>query len=145
MPLRAAFVAPEARGILALVGAEVRHLVTAAIRDPRTWRINAAGIRVAPEIRPVLPLVAISGADCVEALVLGGFTVRSRSDSATILERGLRVVVVPDVAMLAPEDMETLLRDAGLAYDDLLDLVSESPTDPDVMRPTSGIRPLRTM
>lgn len=77
--------------------------------------------------------------------MLGGFSVRSRSDSATILERGLRVVVVPDVAMLAPEEMEVLLRDAGLAYDDLLDLVSESPTDPDVMRPTSGIRRFGTM
>jgi hypothetical protein len=107
--------------------------------------LNAAGIRVAPEIRPVIPLVAVSGADCVEALLLGGFSVRSRSDSATILERGLRVVVVPDVAMLAPDDMESLLRDAGIAYDDFLDLISESPTDPDVVRPTSGIRTLRAV
>ena len=83
---------------------------------------------------PVLPLVAVSGVECVEALTLGGFTVRSRSDSATVLERGLRVVVVPDVAMLTPDDLRALLRDAGIAYDAFLDLLSETPTDPDLGR-----------
>jgi hypothetical protein len=82
----------------------------------------------------VVPLVAVSGADCVEALTLGGFTVRSRSDSATVLERGLRVVVVPDVAMLTPDDLHALLGDAGITYDAFLDLISESPTDPDLQR-----------
>ena len=82
----------------------------------------------------MVPLVAVSGAECVEALALGGFTVRSRSDSATVLVRGMRVVVVPDVAMLTPEDLQALLRDAGIAYDAFLDLLSETPTDPDVLR-----------
>ena len=85
----------------------------------------------------MVPLVAVSGAECVEALTLGGFAVRSRSDSATVLERGLRVLVVPDVAMLAPEDLQALLKDAGLAYDDFLDLLSETPTDPDLRRVTT--------
>lgn len=85
----------------------------------------------------MVPLVAVSGADCVEALILGGFTVRSRTDSATVLAsdpRELRVVVVPDVAMLTPDDLQLLLRDAGIAYDTFLDLLSEAPTDPDVHR-----------
>ena len=88
----------------------------------------------------VLPLVAVSGVECVDALLLAGFAIRSRSDSATILERHMRVVVVPDVAMLTPEDLEALLRDAGLAYEVFLDLLSETPTDPDVQMQSSGIR-----
>jgi hypothetical protein len=89
----------------------------------------------------VVPLVAVSGAECVEALLLAGFALQSRSDSATTLERELRVVVVPDVAMLVPEDLEALLRDAGISYDVFLDLLSEMPTDPDVLaHSTSGIR-----
>ena len=82
----------------------------------------------------VLPLVAVSGADCVEALLQASFVVRSRTDSATILERGHRLVVVPDVPMVAPDDLEAVLRDAGIDYEDFLDLVSESPTNPDVFR-----------
>ncbi|MDB5213482.1 MAG: hypothetical protein JWO86_1409 [Myxococcaceae bacterium] len=88
----------------------------------------------------MLPLVAVSGAECVEALSLDGFTVRSRSDTATILERDARVVAVPDVTMLTPEDLEALLVDAGIAYDDFLDLLSETPTDPVGVRPTSSVR-----
>lgn len=88
----------------------------------------------------MLPLIAVSGAECVEALVLDGFTLRSRSDSATVLERDARVVVVPDVAMLGPEELEAVLHDAGITYDAFLDLLSEAPTDPAVLRPTSGIR-----
>ena len=86
----------------------------------------------------MLPLVAVSGAECVEALVLAGFTVRSRSDSAVVLEHDMRLVVVPDAAMLAPEDLEALLHDAAIPYDEFLDLLSETPTDP-AYRPTSGI------
>jgi hypothetical protein len=88
----------------------------------------------------VLPLVAVSGAECVEALTLDGFTVRSRSDRTIVLERDARVVAVPDVSMLNPEELEALLVDAGIAYDDFLDLLSETPTERDVLRPTSGIR-----
>jgi hypothetical protein len=87
-------------------------------------------------VPPVVPLVAVSGADCVEALTLAGFALRSRSDSATVLAHDLRVVVVPDVAMLTPDDLQALLRDAGITYDDFLDLLSEAPTDPDVLRST---------
>ena len=89
----------------------------------------------------MLSLVAVSGAECVDALVLAGFTVRSRSDSATVLERGMRVVVVPDVAMLTPGDLHALLQDSGIAYDRFLDFLSETPTDPDLERPAAARRP----
>lgn len=88
----------------------------------------------------MFPLVAVSGAECVEALVLDGFTVRSRSDSTVVLERDVRLVVVPDVAMLAPDDLELVLHDAGIPYDSFLDLLSETPTDPAGLRPTVVLR-----
>lgn len=87
----------------------------------------------------MLPLVAVSGAECVEALQQASFVVRSRSASATVLEHGARIVLVPDVAMLTPESLERVLREAGVSYEEFLDLLSESPTDPDLQR-TSGIR-----
>jgi hypothetical protein len=87
----------------------------------------------------VVPLVAVSGNEFVEALAYAGFSIRSRTDSTTTLERELRVVVVPDVAMLLPEDLQALLRDAGLAYDTLLDLLADGPTDLDVIH-SSAVR-----
>jgi hypothetical protein len=78
----------------------------------------------------VVPLVAVSGAECVEVLMGAGFSVSSRSDGAATLTKGLRVVVVPDVSMLKPEELTSILRAAGLPYVDFLDLLSEAPTEP---------------
>lgn len=100
----------------------------------------ARGIEVASQGNPLVPLVAVSGSDCIEALQLAGFTTRSKTDHATTLERGLHVVVVPDVAMVPPGDLQMLLRDAGVTYSDFLDMLSEAPTDPDVLRTTTGVR-----
>ena len=116
-----------------------RHFRAAECVVSRACAKVATGTPVALG-QTVLPLVAVSGAECVEALVLDGFTVRSRSDAAVVLERDMRVVVVPDTAMLAPEELEAVLRDAAIPYDAFLDLLSETPTDPAVFRPTSGIR-----
>lgn len=88
----------------------------------------------------MVSLVAVSGSDCIEALQLAGFTTRSRTDHATTLERGLRVVVVPDVAMLPPGELQMLLRDAGVTYSDFLDILSEAPTDLDVLRTNTAVR-----
>jgi hypothetical protein len=106
-----------------------------ATRDVADFAEAAGGPRVAHVILPVVPLVAVSGADFVEALALAGFAVRSRSDSATVIECGPRALVVPDVAMLVPEDLLALLHEAGIEYDTFLDLLSETPTDPDLRRP----------
>ena len=80
----------------------------------------------------LLPLVAVSGEECVDALRLAGFDVRSRSDIGTTMAKDVRVVFVPDVAMLPPDELQAVMRDAGLAYSDFLDLLSEAPTDPDM-------------
>jgi hypothetical protein len=106
----------------------------AAIREARAGIVVASGVAV-------IPLVAVSGADCVDALRLAGFGVRSRSSAVIVLERDARVVMVADVAMLPPEDLLALLRDAGITYDDFLDLLSETPTDPDVHSASMRPRP----
>ena len=80
----------------------------------------------------LLPLVAVSGCECVDVLTLAGFEVRSRKDDETVLTKGLRSVTVPTVAMLSPDEMSTILRDAGLAYSDFLERLSETPTAPDL-------------
>lgn len=82
----------------------------------------------------LLPLVAVSGAECVDALASAGFAIRSRSNDTTLLVRGGRSVIVRTVDLLLPDELLAVLRDAGLAYSDFLDLLSEAPTDPDVRR-----------
>lgn len=82
----------------------------------------------------LLPLVAVSGAECVDALVCSGFAIRSRAGDATLLVKDGRSVIVRTAELLAPDELVSVLRDAGLAYSDFLDLLSEAPTDPDVRR-----------
>jgi hypothetical protein len=84
----------------------------------------------------LLPLVAVSGSECVDALLIGGFVVRSRTDEHAVLDKGSRSVIVRCCgSLLMPDELVNLLREAGLAYSDFLDLLSEAPTDPDMRRP----------
>jgi hypothetical protein len=78
----------------------------------------------------VIPLVAVSGAECVEALSIAGFTLKLRSSDGATMTKGLHVVVIPDVPMLSPDELTALLRSANVKYTDFLDLLSEAPTDP---------------
>jgi hypothetical protein len=82
----------------------------------------------------VVPLVAVSGAECVDALSMAGFSVSSRTATHATVTKGLRVVVVPDLPMLPPEELMTVLRTAGLPYSEFLELLSECPTDPAISR-----------
>lgn len=88
----------------------------------------------------MIPLVAVSGPECVDALVHAGFSVAARGAVGTTLASGLRRVVVPDVAMLRPEELVAILRAAGVSYGDFLDHLSEAPTDPAISAPTSTRR-----
>jgi predicted RNA binding protein YcfA (HicA-like mRNA interferase family) len=83
----------------------------------------------------LLPLVAVSGSECVDALLAAGFAVASRTGEHTSLAKSGRSVSVRCGALLMPEELLAILRDAGLAYSDFLDLLSEAPTDPDMRRP----------
>lgn len=80
----------------------------------------------------MIPLVAVSGSDCVEALLQAGFVTRTRSLDSVTVERDDRRVIVPVCSVLAPEDLQAILRDAGITYSEFLDLLSDTPTDPDV-------------
>jgi hypothetical protein len=85
----------------------------------------------------LLPLVAVSGPECVDALLAAGFTVSARTDDHATLSKSGRSVTIRTGALLMPEELLGVLRDAGLAYSDFLDLLSEAPTDPDVRRASS--------
>lgn len=99
------------------------------------WRARPRGITLALRTTAVLlPLVAVSGAECVDALVSAGFAVRSRSGDTTLLVKGGRSVVVRGADLLMPDELLSILREAGLAYSDFVDLLSEAPTDPDLRR-----------
>jgi hypothetical protein len=89
----------------------------------------------------VVPLVAVSGAECIDALSCAGFSLSERSDRGVTLTKGLRSVLVPDVAMLTPEELTEVLRSAGIAYSEFLDLLSEAPTDPAISRMRPCIPP----
>lgn len=84
----------------------------------------------------LLPLVAVSGSECIAALVAAGFAVRSRSEDAFLLVKGGRSVVVRAVELLGPDELRGVLREAGVDYSDFLDLLSETPTDPDIRSST---------
>ena len=82
----------------------------------------------------MVPLVAVSGAECADALSSAGFALTARTGSEVTLSKGLRVVVIPDVAMLSPDELLAILRSAGVPYSEFLDLLSEAPTDPAISR-----------
>jgi predicted RNA binding protein YcfA (HicA-like mRNA interferase family) len=82
----------------------------------------------------VIPLVAVSGVECIEALSMAGFSLTSRTGTEATMTKDLRVVVVPDVPMLRPEELMAILRSAGVPYSEFLDLLSDSPTDPAISR-----------
>lgn len=58
----------------------------------------------------------VSGRTLLEALLRAGFEVRHRTSGLAIVERGYRVLVVPDVPRLAPDQLTALLSAAGVTY-----------------------------
>ena len=45
-----------------------------------------------------------------------------------MLTRGYRLVVVPEVPMLAPEVLASILDAAGMAFSEFVELVGQAPT-----------------
>ncbi len=84
-------------------------------------------------------LPPLTGLQCVEALGRGGFLVRYRNNTVTVLERGSRMVVVPDVVQLSPAALGGLLQSAGLSYAGFLALLG-STNQADDQRTRSGMR-----
>jgi hypothetical protein len=88
----------------------------------------------------VLPLLAVSAAECVDALLLAGFAVVERTDDSTVLRRDLRVVAIRDSQLLGAEALEALLRAAGVPYTEFLDRLAETPTEPAFRVTETGVR-----
>jgi hypothetical protein len=82
----------------------------------------------------VIPLVAVSGAECIDALSTAGFALVGRNGADVTMTKGLHVVIVPDVPLLTPDELLAILRSAGVPYSEFLDLLSEAPTDPAISR-----------
>lgn len=120
----------------------LRH--THNLRVDRTIAVPCEEVLPLLPTARVVPLVAVSGAECVEALTGAGFVVVARSSTGATLTKGLRFVVVPEAGMLVPDELTSILRSAGIPYSDFLDLLSEAPTDPAISRtrlsPTAASR-----
>ena len=67
-----------------------------------------------------LPL-ALSGEEVAFALLRRGFVLRARDDESMIVQKGLRRVVIPDTPKIEPEVLIAILREASVAWTDLLE------------------------
>jgi hypothetical protein len=76
----------------------------------------------------MMRVVAVSGIECVDALVSAGFCFEARGSGTNILTKGDRLVVVPDIPRLAPEAIRSILDQAGLTYAEFVELLAGSPT-----------------
>lgn len=72
----------------------------------------------------MLSLVALSGAEFVEALMRGGFEIVKKDGALVVLERRGKTLVVCNTATLSGDDLVYLLRRSGVAYFELLDLLA---------------------
>jgi hypothetical protein len=84
-------------------------------------------------------LPPLTGIQCIEALGRAGYGVRYRNNTVTVLERGSRMIVVPDVKELSPSALSALLQAAGLSYAAFLQLL-KSVNHADDARTRSGMR-----
>lgn len=76
----------------------------------------------------MLPSLVVSSIECVQALLSVGFRRSGTAEGASVLTRGYQLVVVPDMPMLAPEALESILASAGMAVAEFIELVGQAPT-----------------
>jgi hypothetical protein len=74
----------------------------------------------------------VSGRECVVALEAVGFDVVRKMAGATALRRGDRIAIVPDTIAVARVVLDRILDSADLTFEELVDLISEAPTMPDL-------------
>jgi predicted RNA binding protein YcfA (HicA-like mRNA interferase family) len=63
----------------------------------------------------------LSGADVIRALERAGFTVLRQSGSQVRLGKNEVCVTVPDYKTIAPGTLKSILKQAGLAVEDLVE------------------------
>lgn len=70
----------------------------------------------------------ISAEQCIDALRIAGFHVRSYGAGGTVLARDGRFVLVPNALVLPPSVLDAILDEADLSITRLLYLLEEAPT-----------------
>lgn len=70
----------------------------------------------------------ISAEQCIDALRMAGFHVRSFGSGGTVLVRNGRFVLVPNALVLPPSVLDAILDGADLSVTKLLYLLEEAPT-----------------
>jgi hypothetical protein len=86
-------------------------------------------------------MLAVSGEECVAALLAGGFRPLRREEGTSVVERGYRVARIPDALVLSPEDLDEILRSAGVAYTQFLELLSAAFPIEGEPAAMTGVRP----
>jgi hypothetical protein len=84
--------------------------------------------------------VHVSGAAVVRALERGGFVVYRRHSIATLLERGVRAVAVPNLDELPPQALSSVRQMTGLSVAELDALLHESETATVSLSRTAAVR-----
>ena len=75
----------------------------------------------------VVPVLAVSGTECVDGLVAAGCELVQQSTDEAVLIRGLRRITVPMLDLLSREQLLRILHDADLQYVRFLDVLSALP------------------
>lgn len=110
------------------VGATERERGSPHFSPVALGRRSGKGIACCPGVVPVL---AVSTAECVAALNLAGFRPCRSEGSETILENELRRVVVPESALLEEKQLRAVLDAAAIPYSEFLELLSRAYAEPD--------------
>ncbi len=76
----------------------------------------------------MVPLPAVSGAECVAVLEGAGFAVASSTEGCTLLEGRSRLVVIPDDPILDYDVLCMVLSAAGITAVEFLELLGEPPS-----------------
>ena len=92
----------------------------------------------------MVPVLAVSAVECIAALALAGFRpARAGTGPGTELESDWRRVTIPDQGLLEKDELEAILRAAGIPYSEFLELLTkafaEDDTAPGIT--ASGVRP----
>lgn len=113
----------------------------ASLRRALVCPRRTTGRSLASKRGRLVSFLAVSGAECVAAFLVGGFRVVRRGDGTTTLELGYRVVEVPDVLLLTAEELDQVLRAAHVQGTEFLELLSRAfPADRAEPNET-GVRP----
>lgn len=76
----------------------------------------------------MVPSLVVSSIECIHALLSVGFRRSGSAEGAVVLTRGYQLLVVPEVPMLAPEVLASILEAAGMAVSEFVELVGQAPT-----------------